>query len=168
MIRLDVYNSRELQATILSIRRAPKEIQAQIRKHTKAMAAPEYRKAMAESAETRLEHRVLVQTGTVAVSNQNIKLSSGASTRALSGGLKPSENAAAIEFGTKRDLVRTYDRRSRKGGTHKVTRHTRQQLRPLNRKGYVFYPAVTSLIPRIASLWVQTTVRTFHEALEGK
>jgi hypothetical protein len=32
----------------------------------------------------------------------------------------------------------------------------------------VFYPAAREMIPRLAALWIQTTVRTIAEALEGK
>ena len=34
--------------------------------------------------------------------------------------------------------------------------------------GYVVYPAAAEAIPRIASLWVQTAVRTLHELVEGR
>lgn len=168
MLRIDVRGSRELQATILSIRRAPTEIKKRIRQHTKDIAATEWTKALAERAETRLEHALLVNTARVQVSDQNIKLKSGSLTKKLSGGLPVSEGAPIAEFGTNTQAKKTYQRKSKKGGFHSVTRRTRRAFKPINNKGYVVYPAAGEMIPRIASLWVQTTIRTFYEALERK
>lgn len=168
VLRIDVRASRELQAILLAVRRAPTEIQKQIRQQTKAIAQTEWQRAMAEMADTRLEHRVLVATSRVAVSNQNIKLSSATVGKALSGGLQPKVSYPAVEFGATRGVKRSYSRRSRNGGTHNVSRRTAQQLRPRNKTGHVFYPAAARMIPRIAALWAQTVVRTFAEALEGK
>lgn len=173
MLRIDAHASRELQAVLLAVRRAPKEIQAQIRKQTKAIALPEWQQAMAESSQilSRAQHLVLVKTARVSVSNQNIRLSSATVGKALSGGLKPSEGYAAFEFGTDRraDRVNTYRAHSRKGKEYWVhKRHTTRQLPFLNKTGHAFYPAVARMIPRIASLWAQTTVRVLMEAFEGK
>ncbi|RJT89815.1 hypothetical protein D6T64_05630 [Cryobacterium melibiosiphilum] len=110
----------------------------------------------------------MVRTARVQVSDQNIKLKSGSLTKKLSGGLPVSEGAPVAEFGTKQDKKTTYARKSKGGGSHQVTRRTRHAFKPLNRKGYVVYPAAAEMIPRIASLWVQTTIRTFYEALERK
>jgi hypothetical protein len=49
-----------------------------------------------------------------------------------------------------------------------VTRNTTAQFKPRNRSGYVFYPAAKEMIPRLASLWVQTVVKTFADIFEGK
>lgn len=168
MIRLDVRNSRELQATLLAIRRAPSEIQKQVRQQTKAKLLPEWQKGLRERADTRLQHRVLADTAKATVSNQNVRLSSAGSAKKLSGGLQPSKNGRGVEFGASPEKYRTYDRRSKNGGTHKVTRRTGRPMGPTNRKGNVIFPTVSELIPRFASLWVQTTIRTFYDAIEGK
>ncbi|KQQ22875.1 hypothetical protein ASF48_06985 [Rathayibacter sp. Leaf299] len=168
MFRIDVFGSRELQAALLGVRGAEKAVQANIRKATKAIGMPEWKKAVAEQAETRLEHRVLVDTARLSVSNQNVRLSSASVGRALSGGLKPSESYAAVEFGANRQAKNTYTATSSKGKTYSVTRRTRAQLRPQRRKGYAVYPAAQRMIPRFAALWVQVVVKTFHDAIEGK
>lgn len=168
MLRIDVKASRELQAVLLAVRRVPKELSAQIRQQTKGMLAPEWQKAMRENASTRLEHRVLSDTSRVSVSNQNVRISAAGLKRSATSGLSPSVVGRAVEFGADREKTSTYDRRSPKGTRHKVTRRTRRHLRPANGKGYVFYPAAANIIPRLASLWVQTTVRVLAEAFEGK
>lgn len=165
---IDVYGARELQAALLGLRRAEKETQKQVRQHTRDKLLPEWKKGLAEHAETRLEHRVLVDTGRVRMSNQNVRLSSGTVGRKLSGGLTPKEGYGPVEFGADRATKTTYEATSRKGKRYRVTRHTRAQLRPRRPNGYVFYPTAKALIPRFAALWVQTVVRTFYEGIEGK
>lgn len=158
---------------ILAIRAAPREIQAQIRQQSKAISTPELQRAMAEqlsiSAGYRAQDRVLVQTARVAVSNQNIRLSSATVGRKLKGGLNPKTQYAGMEFGADKQRRATYSARSRKGRHYTVTkRRTTQQLPRRNRKGWVFYPAVAEVVPRILALWTQTTVRVLAEAFEGK
>ena len=169
VLRISIRNSRELQATVLAIRTADSEVQKQIRAHTKAIATPEWKRALAEqsslSASYRMQARVLVDTARVSVSNQNIKLSSATVGRPLSGGLSPKTGAAAAEFGADRSKRVSYSA-TRNGKTYPVRgRRTRAQLPPRNRKGWIFYPAAAQIIPRIASLWVQTAVRTFYEVV---
>lgn len=168
VLQIDALSSRELQAVLLAIKSLDKETQGQIRRGTKAIAAAEWTQALAEQANTRLEHRVLVDTGRVTPSNQNIKLSSATIGRSLSGGLNPSQSYAGVEFGANRNDQRTYTAHSSTGKSYSVTRRTKAQLRPRMRKGYVFYPAVARMVPRIAALWAQTVVRAVGEALEGK
>ena len=165
-MRLDVLTSRELLATIYAIRSLDKTIQKMIRQQTKSMAAPEWTKALAQRADTALEQQVIVNTAVVAVSNQNVRAQSANKGRLLSGGLDPKTDYPAIEWGADDD-TQAYMRRSRKGGTHSVKRHTARQLKRRS-SGYVWGPTVQEMIPRLARLWVQTTVRTIAEAIDGK
>ena len=168
MLRVSARSSLVLRATIYALRGAPKEIQGNIRRYTKEAIVPEFQKAMAEHASTRLEAAALVATARATVSNQNIKLSAGSVGGALSGGLLPKRDAHAVEFGGDRNARATVRSRSRKGTPYTSIRRTRAQLRPRRRSGYVFFPTMAEIIPRVLSLWVQTTVRTLNDALEGK
>lgn len=166
MVRLDVFQSPELLATIYALRAIDKTIQAQVRKATKTVAEPEWKKALAERANTRVEHRVLVDTARISVSNQNVRAQSANVGRPLKGGLNPKVHYPAVEFGIK-NKKSTYSRKSRKGGTHKVTRTIGTGLPNPRRQG-PFWGSTSEMIPRLARLWVQTTVRTIATALEGK
>lgn len=168
VLGIDIYESRALQAAVLGLRRANKGLQAQVRKQTREKLLPEWQKGLAERAETHIEHRVLVDTGRIKMSNQNVRMSSASVGRKLSGGLNPKTDYPAVEFGVDRAKTSTYEVTSRKGKRFKVTRHTRASLRPRRRNGYVVYPTATALLPRFAALWVQTAVRGFHDGLEGK
>jgi hypothetical protein len=165
-VRISVWDSKELQAILLALRGFDRDLKKEIRSRTKTMAQPEWQKAVAERAGTVLESKVLAATARVQVSDQNVMLRSASIGRSLSHGLLPSANYAAVEFGADRNVKTTYERRSPKGKTHSVTRRTRTQLRPRTRKGYVVFPAAAEMIPRLAALWAQTTVRTFHETIE--
>lgn len=154
-------------ATIYAVRALDKTLQKMVRQHIKAITAPEWKHSLARRANTKLERRVIVDTSAVAVSNQNIRLQSANKGRALSGGLSPKFAWHAPELGAV-PAKATYTRRSRRGGTHSVTRTTGTQFKPRNSAGYVFFPAVREMVPRAASLMVQTVVRTIATALEGK
>lgn len=167
-MRISVYQSRELLALVTGLRNFNREVQTEIRRHTKAMAQPEWQKAVAENASTRLEHRVLAATARVQVSSQNISLQSARVGRKLSGGLDPKAYWGVVEFGTNQNKKTPVTQRSRSGNRYTYLRHSQRQFRPFNKKGYAVYAAAADIIPRIASLWVQTTVRTLAEIIEGK
>jgi hypothetical protein len=99
---IDINNSKELQAAVLGLRRAERQIQANVRKYTRELLLPEWQKGLAERAETRLEHRVLVKSGRIKMSNQNVRMSSATVGRKLSGGLNPKTDYFAAEFGANR------------------------------------------------------------------
>ncbi len=166
-MRISIFASKELQAVAGAMKNLDRETKKAIRKETKDMTTSEWQRAVAQNTSTRLEARVLERTARVRVSDQNVTLSSASIGRALSGGLKPSEGFAGVEFGAADEKV-TYTATSRRGRTFRVTRNTRAQLRPRNNKGYVVYPAAAQIIPRIASLWVQTVMRGTYEALEAR
>lgn len=171
-MRISVHGSRELQAIIAGARAMPREIRKEMRGRTKAMIDPEWRRAVAEQVSghhtPRLASRVLGNTARAQVSDQNVMLRSAHIGRRLSGGLLPSTHYYAVEFGASPDGPTTYEATSRKGKKYQVTRATTRQLPPRNRKGYVVYPAAREVIPRLASLWIQTVVRTVHEQLERR
>lgn len=175
MLRISAHSSREIQATILAVKAVPRETRAQIRKHTKQMVEPEWSRAVSENATTLLEQRMLAKTARVAVSDRNVQLKSAQLSRPISRNgsdpLRPVENWSSIEFGADQGRTVSYrsNRTSREHGrrAHDVkNRHTTRQLRRPNSRGYVIYPAAADIIPRIASLWVQTAARTIHESFE--
>lgn len=171
-MQISIFSSKELQAVLLAMRSLDKELAKELRKRTKDVVGPEWTKAVRENAQTRLEQRVLADTARVAVSNQNVMLKSASVGRKLPGGLLPKETAYAVEFGADRFLPgqgRTYQSTSVRGKRFTVNnRNTVGQLRPRKKKGYVVYPAAAEVIPRLASLWVQTVMRGVYEAFESR
>lgn len=167
MPRIDVRESRELKAAILALRAIDTTISKKVRQYTKAVAQPEWRQELTRRASTGLERRVIADTAVISVSNQNVRAQSASKGRPLSGGLNPRVDYPGVEFGSHAHGV-TYRRRSPRGTVHTVTRVMGTQFKAHNRRGYVFYPAAAEMIPRLASLFAQTTVKTIANALEGK
>ena len=100
-MRISVFESKELQGTILALKGMEKELSAQIRKATKDVSLNEWKTELARQATTPLERKVLVGTAKVAVSNQNISLKVGAAKR-LSGGGTAYQLTPGTEFGSDR------------------------------------------------------------------
>jgi hypothetical protein len=109
------------------------------------MAEPEWKAAVESRSSSRLERRVISGTTAVAVSSSNVRVRSGGKGRPLSGGLTMSQAAPAVEFGSLRF----------------------KQFGP-RRKAGPFYRSAKEMIPRLASLWVQTVMKTMSLALNGK
>lgn len=161
-MRIDIRGSRELQDVIVALKSSDTETRRAIRAFTKSVIIKPWLDSIRDEADTRLERLVISSTATVAVSDQNIRIQSAAKGRRLSGGLDPKRDYAAIEFGAAHKK-KTYTRNG-----HRVTRNTTAQFRGRRPQGYVFYPAAKEMIPRLASLWVQTVVKTFSLIFEGK
>lgn len=146
---VSVRQSAHLRATVLALRAAPREIRADVRKQTRLVAVPAWRAALEQQATTVQQSRMLVNTARITVSDQSVRVRSASSKRrVLSGGATPYQHGKAFEFGSNRGHGR--------------------QLPAARRGGYVFYPALAEMAPRIISLWVQTAVRVVYEALEGR
>ncbi|MGP6171978.1 hypothetical protein ACTU6V_12320 [Microbacterium sp. A204] len=152
-MRLDVRRSPVLSALIKTLATVPNEVAKQIRAQSKAVIVPEFKKGLAEQAPARVFFSRLVNPSTAYVSDRGVKLVGG-SNRA---GMFPRET----EFGAYREEYNTYT--TRRG---KVTRRTQRQFWHYKKTGWVFYPTVVNMIPRIASLWAQTALRTIHETVE--
>lgn len=168
MLRVSAYSSSELLTVLRGLRNLDRETKKHLRRNLKQIAEQAWKQALAQHADTKLEHRVLVESGRVRVSDQNVRLTSASLSRGLRGGLKPSASFGPVEFGANPRPAAKESVTSRRG--KKFTRH-RDPNRPFkapNRKGYVVYPAAASVIPRILAMYVQTFVRAIHEALEGK
>lgn len=150
------------------MRTVDRTIQRMVRQQIKLTAGPEWKKGLAERADTRLQHRVLVDTAVVTPSNNNLRVQSANKGRPLSGGFAPKEDWHSVEFGVDRNKQITYTRRNVKGKVHRVTRRVGNALPARKAGGYVFYPTAADMVPRFGRLVVQTTVRTIATALEGK
>lgn len=167
LLRISVYSSRELQGLIARLKTADRETRKAIRQATRTAALPIWQESLRGHATTRLEVRVLVNTGRVRLSDQNVTLTSATIGRRLSGGLDPKVDYHEVEFGAvDREKYRRYEA-SRNGRYYWVKRRTLRQFKERQTTGHVVYPAAAAAIPRLASLWVQTAVRTMHEVIEG-
>lgn len=161
-MRIDVRGSRELKDVILALKSSDKETRRAVTQYAKAEMVRPWLEGLNDRASTTLERRVIAGTATVAVSDQNVRIQAANKGRALSGGFRPKVDYGPVEFGAADKKV-TYRRKG-----HPVTRRTRAQFKPPTRQGTVFYPTAREMIPRLASLFVQTVVKVYADIFEGR
>ncbi|MBH0054484.1 hypothetical protein I6E74_09935 [Salinibacterium sp. SWN139] len=159
--RISILLSKDLQTLLSAVRQIPKEVAAEVRKQTKAAAFPIWGEEVRGRTASRQQVSILSDTARVAVSDSNVLLKSAAVGK-TSNGVPKSLLATGTEFGGNPNKV--IHSRTKAGKPY--TRKQGKQFPLPRRGGYVVYPAARDSIPRLASLWVQTTVRTIHEALE--
>lgn len=134
-------------------------VKAQIGKQTKAAAQPIWAETTRAQVTTRLQTR-LADSAKTGVTARNVFLRAGGTGKI--GATPLSSLALAIEFGANPD--KQIKSRSSKGKEY--TRRMGSSFGYPRSRGNVAYPASSEAIPRIASLWVQTTVRTVYEEIE--
>lgn len=148
-----------LQTLARSMQGLDKDVRVQIGRHTKAAAQPIWAEATRSQVMTRMQAR-LAQSARVGVTTRNVLLRAGGSGRI--GNTPISKIARGIEHGASPN--RMISTTSRKGTPYQ--RKLGGGFRLPRRRGYVAYPAASESIPRFASLWVQTAIRTIHESIE--
>ncbi len=159
--RISLLIDSPLRTVNLAFRGLDAEVRKQVTAHTKRLAQPVFAEETRGHALTRQQQRVLAGTSRVGVSGLSMTLRAGGGGR-LSSGTSTGLLARAVEHGVNPGKQVTV--RNRKGTTFKRTMGTR--FTSNRRSGWTFYPAVKAVIPRMASLIVQTTVRTVHEVRE--
>lgn len=159
--RISVLVSKELQTLYSAVRELPKEVNAQIRKHTRRVIEPVWKEAVRGNVVTRLQTEVLSDTARVSVSDSNVTLKAGG-VGTLSSGVPVSQLVFATEYGA--DPKKQLTQRSSMG-----TRYSRRlgsAFKLPRSRGYVVNPAARESIPRLVRLQVQTAQRTIHELFE--
>lgn len=161
--RISLNVDSPLRTMLVAARQTPAEVQKRIAQETKSEAQPIWFEELRDGASTKLQQRVLVDSGRVGATQRNVFLRSG-SAGTLRSGTAIADIAKAAEFGMYADKEITT--RSRKGKEY--TRRGGSAFLGFRRGGYVFWPAVARSIGRFASLWIQTGVRTLLDNLQGK
>lgn len=166
-LRISIHTSNELQVLRARYKQLPTELRSQLNKATRADALPIWRRSLEAQPATVADRKVLIDTAKVGVSARNIELRSATVGKPLTGGLNPKTDARALEFGAIDPDQRSRYSTRRGGHRYVIERRARRQLPHRKRTGRVVYPAAAEAIPALASLWVQTAVRTTYEAHEG-
>ena len=161
--RISLSIDSPLRSMLLAVRSVPADVRKQISRHTRAEALSIWTSEVRERAATRVQQRVLVNTARVGVTDRNVALRS-ATVGTLRPGVPASRIATGAEFGMSATKIITS--KTRKGKTYK--RRMGAALPGRRRGGYVVYPAARDAIPRLASLWIATAVRTILDAFDGK
>lgn len=151
-----------------AFRKFPKELKNDFRKAQRQALKPIWQESVAESVRggEAVQEKIFSKGNRVKAGIPAV-VTSGTSTRYLSGGLVPADEARSFEFGAKDRGYAVYNRVSKKGGRHKVRRRTRNQMPIYRRMGWVVYPAFfDKALPRFVRLHVQTMVYKIYKAVE--
>lgn len=165
---LSVTGDDRLQAAVLALKAADRDLKRTINAATRDVIGPVWVDAVSSRASSTLDRAVVVKGTRLKPGNPPTAVAAS-STKRLRGGLLPGDQWAAVEFGSTQDRVKSYRRRNRVGGgSHQVRRHTTRQLPARVPSGRVALPAFAEVAPRAVSLWVQTIVREYSNAVEGR
>lgn len=151
-----------LRTVNLAFRGFDSAVRRQISRFIKQDGGPIWTEEIRERGQTRLEQRALVGTARVGISGLSVTLIAGG-RGTLSTGTPISAITDAAEYGALPG--KTWPVKSRSGKTYQ--RRMGSKFRPPRRGGYVAHRAAGDAIPRVASLVVQTVIRTAHELIEG-
>ena len=191
---LRVGDHEELQAAVLAMKAADRDLKRRISAATRETMNPVW-KSMVNShlmgEQNPMTGRVLGSGVRIAAGNppramaaQSSKnLGSRPNKRGLSrtGRIVPREHYAGWEFGANRMAYSRYERKNpirpvrtpgrksrRKAETHVVERRVMMHMPRRTPEGRVVYPAFAEIGPRMVSLWVQIVVKSYFDAAEGK
>lgn len=169
---LYVEDHGELQAAVLALKAADRDLKSRINKATRATMGPVWKQQVEAAVASESPFVSLLLKGVSVSAGNPPSFRAATSTRKVGrkgSTLTPAKNFYLAEFGANANHVARYQRKSRaSGGTHQVRRHTNTGLPEVRRKGRVIYPLVAKIAPRTVSLWVQLIIKTYAEAAEGK
>lgn len=157
----DVQKSPELQAALLALKVAEREIRLDVNKDARGKLRPIWQQALAGRGATSLESRVIVQGATVSVGAKQITLKAATSKRPLSGGLVPASEWQGAEFGMT-PKARTFTTHSSRGKAYTVTRQVGAQFRARTKHGRIAFDAASTTATALVGIWVRTVVDKFR------
>lgn len=160
--RISLTVDSPLRDMLLLARAVPADASKQAMKYASSAAEPIWFEELRARGGTRIEQRVLVNSGRVGVTGRNIFLRSGG-VGTLSSGTPVSVLKNAAEFGASPTKEITV---SRKGTTYK--RKLGPSFRAPRRGGYVFYESATGATHRVTSVVIQSYRRSLFDALDGR
>lgn len=158
---LDVTRSPELQAAILGMKRAERELRLDINKEARSELRPLWLEALRGHAETLTDFRIIIDGARVAAGTRQVSLKAATSNRPRSGGLVPSRDFAAQEFGM-RNHLKTFTTTSPLGKRYQVTKVVGRQFPSRQRYGRVANAAASVVGRRLVAIWVRIIVDNFR------
>ncbi|OJU42018.1 MAG: hypothetical protein BGN97_04490 [Microbacterium sp. 69-10] len=154
---LDVRNSRELQATILALRGAQRQIRTGINKEARSRIRPLWQQALNARARDEMTRRIIVAGARATASDRGVTVHAATRRRPLSGGLVPAFEWAGAEFGARTKRIEV-TQRSRAGRSYKRPLTINRQFHGRQQDGMVAFDAASEVGTKIVALWVHTVV----------
>lgn len=169
MIRVSVGDAPdEIKAAVLAMKRADADTRKVISADMRSTMGPVWKQEVSSHLTGAKNEARMLNVGVRIAAGNPPSLVAANSRRKLGRELTPTSNFKAWEFGAAHQKLSEYKMRTRNGKSVNVKRHTRRGLPPFKKGGRVLYPTAGEVIPRIAAFWVQSIVRAFLDAAEGK
>lgn len=158
----------QLRAAALAVKAVDKDLRRDLNRRTRETMGPVWTTALAERIGWAPE-QALLKGARVAAGNPPALIAAGSARPWRRGStLIPRDHWHALEYGSSSQAFTEYRRVSPAGTPHTVRRRTKTHLRPRRRAGYIIGPTLAEVLPRTASLWVQTVVRTILDAVDER
>lgn len=161
--RISLLIDSPLRDLLLVMRAVPAEANKKAMAFARGEAQPIWFDELRSRAGTRLEQRVLVDSGSVGVQSRQIVLRSGG-VGVLSSGTDVSILKGSAEFGAPE--AKPIQSTSRRGKAY--TRRLGGAFRAPNRGGNIVFPAFRDATARVVSVIIQSYMRELRDALDGK
>ncbi len=166
-----VWDSKELQATIIALKVVGKDLRRDILKQTRELILSDWDSAVADEISTVggdiYGTRLTMRNTRVKVGTQGFTLQAATrGTKATSGGLVSSKQYYLAEFGADKKVVPVNGRRGATSYQYKRTVNTGFQRRVKN--GRYAFKAAGKIMNRALALYTQTTIKMVYDAFEGK
>lgn len=166
-----VWDSKELQATILALKIVGKDLRKEILKRTRELILKDWDSAVADEISAVggdiYGTRLTMRNTRVKVGTQGFALQAATrGTKATSGGLISSEQYYLAEFGADKKVVPVNGRRGATSYQYKRTVNTGFQRRVKN--GRYAFKAAGKIMNRALALYTQTTIQMVYQAFEEK
>lgn len=155
---LDIRDSRELQATVLALKNAQREIRVGINKTARSRIRPLWQSAVSGRAGTRLQQRVIAAGTRATASDRGVTFYAATRSRPLRGGLSPAHEWQGAEFGATPKTSKRFTQRSRSGRRYERTMIVGRQFRSRSAHGQVAFDAASEVGTKLVALWVRTVV----------
>ena len=166
-----IWESKELQATILALKIVGKDLRKEILKRTRELILKDWNGAVADEISTVggdiYATRLTMRNTRVKVGTQGFTLQAATrGTKATSGGLISSKHYYLAEFGADKKVVPVNGRRGATSYQYKRTVNTGFQRRVKN--GRYAFKAGGKIMNRALALYTQTCIQMVYEAFERK
>lgn len=146
-------------------RRSDKQLQAAMRRAVTREVNPWLQSAIRRKGGAMAQDAPIAGTARVRTGlSPAVVVGSG---KRLSGGGSTADLVRVYEFGGFREAVNTYRATSRKGLSHRVTRHTQRQIPWRNESGRFVYPAVAETAPMLVRAWADVIRETYTGSRSG-
>lgn len=165
MLKINAAASREIQATILAIRAADKDLRREMHAGVRSEVGGLWLPALGARAASRQDRAVIMRGARVESRQDGMRLRAAGSGRFMRGGMVPNLEWYTVEFGARNHRGQV-SRRTRKSGTVTYTAILSRGVPNRVRDGRIAFDAASEIVTRAVGVWVRTIVDTYRKAAD--